>query len=108
MRFRFLDRQHELELLTDLWNSKAAEFLILYGRRRVGKTALLTEWIQRTSQSSLYWVASPTSSALQLRSFSQAIYNFANPSAAAPDTFTYATWEQAFQQIANLAERERF
>ena len=107
MRFRFLDRHHELALLNDLWNSKNAEFLILYGRRRVGKTALLAEWIQRTSQRSLYWVASPTSSALQLRSFSQAIYNFANPSSAAPDTFTYATWEQAFQQIANLADKER-
>ena len=103
MKFRFLDRQRELDLINNLWNSKNAEFLILYGRRRVGKTALLTEWIQRTSRRSLYWVASPTSSALQLRSFSQAIYNFANPNVPAPDAFTYATWEQAFQQVANLA-----
>ena len=107
MKFRFLDRQRELDLINNLWNSKNAEFLILYGRRRVGKTALLTEWIQRTSRRSLYWVASPTSSALQLRSFSQAIYNFSNSNAHAPDTFTYATWEQAFQQVANLAEEKR-
>lgn len=107
MKFKFLGRQQELDLLSNLWDSKNAEFLILYGRRRIGKTALLTEWMQRTSKRSLYWVASPTSSALQLRSFSQAIYNFANPNAPAPDTFTYASWEQAFQQVGNLAEKER-
>lgn len=107
MKFKFLDRRRELDLLSNLWNSKNAEFLILYGRRRIGKTALLTEWMQRTSKRSLYWVASPTSSALQLRSFSQAIYNFANPNAPAPDTFTYASWEQAFQQVGTLTEKER-
>jgi len=107
MKFKFLDRKRELELLDRLWNSSHAEFLILYGRRRVGKTALLSEWIQRSSQRVLYWVASPNSAATQLRSFSQAIYNFSDPGALAPDTFTYATWEQAFRQVATLAEKER-
>ena len=107
MKFKFLDRKRELELLDQLWNSSHAEFLILYGRRRVGKTALLSEWIQRSLQRVLYWVASPNSAATQLRSFSQAIYNFSNPGALAPDTFTYATWEQAFRQVASLAEKER-
>jgi len=107
MKFKFLDRKRELELLDRLWNSSHAEFLILYGRRRVGKTALLSEWIQRSSQRVLYWVASPNSAATQLRSFSQAIYNFSDPGALAPDTFTYATWEQAFRQVATLTEKER-
>jgi hypothetical protein len=107
VKFKFLDRQRELELLDRLWNSSHAEFLILYGRRRIGKTALLIEWIRRRSQRTLYWVASPTSAAAQLRSFSQAVYNFSSPEAPAPDTFTYATWEQAFQQVAALAEKER-
>jgi AAA+ ATPase superfamily predicted ATPase len=107
MKFKFLDRERELELLDQLWHSPHAEFLILYGRRRVGKTALLSEWIQRFSPHALYWVASPTSAATMLRSFSQAIYNFSNPGAPAPATFTYATWEQAFSQVASLAERER-
>ncbi|MFZ1043641.1 MAG: ATP-binding protein [Anaerolineales bacterium] len=107
MKFRFLGRQSELDLLDNLWNSERAEFLILYGRRRVGKTALLTEWMRRMPKRSLYWVASPNSSTAQLRSFSQAIYNFANPNSPAPDTFTYASWEQVFQQVGTLAEKER-
>lgn len=107
MKFKFLDRKRELELLDRLWDSSHAEFLILYGRRRIGKTALLIEWIHRTSHRTLYWIASPTSAAVQLRSFSQAVYNFSTPEAPAPDTFTYVTWEQAFRQVAALAKRER-
>lgn len=107
MKFEFFGRQSELELLDQLWSSTKEEFLILYGRRRVGKTALLTEWIRRTGNRALYWVASPTSSVAQLRSFSHAIFNFANPDAPAPNDFSYVTWEQAFQQAAQLAKDKR-
>ncbi|MFZ1041862.1 MAG: ATP-binding protein [Anaerolineales bacterium] len=107
MKFKFLDRDPELELLDRLWDSESAEFLVLYGRRRIGKTALLIEWMLRSSRRALYWVASPTSNTLQLQSFSKAIYNFSHLDARAPDTFTYATWEQAFQEIGALSKNER-
>jgi AAA+ ATPase superfamily predicted ATPase len=103
----FFGREGELEELDRLWTSSKAQFLILYGRRRVGKTALLAEWIRRSGNRALYWVASPTSTVAQLRSLSQAIYNFENPGLSAPDGFTYVNWEQAFQQIARLARNER-
>jgi len=107
MPHKFFGRARELEEMNRLWASSKEEFLILYGRRRVGKTALLTEWIRRTGNRALYWVASPTSAAAQLRSFSQSIYNFENPGLPAPNGFTYTNWEQAFQQIARLAKDER-
>jgi uncharacterized protein len=107
MATEFFGRQQELEELDRLWGSFKAEFLILYGRRRVGKTALLAEWIQRTGNRALYWVASPTSATAQLRSFSQSVYNFENPGSFAPDGFTYASWEQAFREIARLAKDQR-
>ncbi|MBT6814307.1 MAG: ATP-binding protein [Anaerolineae bacterium] len=107
MRFDFLDRRRELQQIEKLWDSPHAEFLVLYGRRRVGKTALLVEWIGHSKQRALYWVATHTSSANQLRSFSQAVYNFANPDTTAPEKFSYINWQQAFQQVASLAEKER-
>ncbi|CAG0965887.1 MAG: ATP-binding protein [Chloroflexi bacterium] len=107
MAFKFHGRESELEMLDRLWASRKEEFLVLYGRRRVGKTALLAEWIRRTGNRAHYWVASPTSAAAQLRSFSQSVYNFANPASPAPEGFTYAGWEQAFQQVARLAGDER-
>jgi AAA+ ATPase superfamily predicted ATPase len=107
MQHGFFGRGRELEELNRRWESPKEEFLILYGRRRVGKTALLAEWIRRTRNRALYWVASPTSAAGQLRSFSQSIYNFENSGSPAPDGFTYANWEQAFREIARLAKDER-
>jgi uncharacterized protein len=108
----FLGRQRELALLNELGTTPEATLLILYGRRRVGKTRLLRQWIQQARQEgrrALYWVAEPSSSQSQLRSFSQAIYNFAPGVAGAgvaPAEFSYATWEQAWLQVAALAQHE--
>ncbi|MCI0393776.1 MAG: ATP-binding protein [Chloroflexi bacterium] len=103
----FHGREAELKLLEKLWRSSKAALLILYGRRRVGKTRLLTHWIERHADRAIYWVAEPTSALDQLRSFSQALYNFKNPEAPAPLDFTYANWEQALQQAGALAKHER-
>ena len=107
MKFSFIGREQELHLLDQLWEAPGAQFLVLYGRRRIGKTALLSEWIERSGHRVVYWVATPSSALAQLRSFSQAIYNAANPDAPAPDDFTYTTWEQAWRQVAILAKTER-
>ena len=72
-RADFVGRSRELEVLDSLWASPKAMLLILYGRRRVGKTRLLTHWLRRYPGQGLYWVAEPTSSLSQLRSFSQEI-----------------------------------
>ncbi len=117
MKPSFVGRETELQLLDRLWARPDATLLILYGRRRVGKTRLLTYWLRqsdagKTGQEQpirrvLYWVAEPSSARDQLRSFSQAVYNFANPQAPAPEDFTYANWQQAWQQVAALAQVER-
>lgn len=103
----FVGRAQELALLDRLWQRNQATMLILYGRRRVGKTRLLTRWIQQAGKRALYWVAEPSSALDQLRSFSQAIFDFAYPQTPAPPEFTYANWQQAWQQMAALAQQER-
>jgi uncharacterized protein len=103
----FKGRGEELKLLDDLWQSTNAALLILYGRRRVGKTRLLTHWMGQHNKQAVYWVAEPTSALDQLRSFSQTLYNFANPETPAPLEFTYANWEQALHQAAALTNGHR-
>ena len=107
MGTRFKGRKAELDLLDRLWNSSKATLLILYGRRRVGKTRLLTHWLKQDERYGLYWVAEPTSALDQLRSFSQAIANFRDPNTPPPAMFTYASWEQAFRELAQLAQEEQ-
>jgi AAA+ ATPase superfamily predicted ATPase len=105
-RSPFIARERELNLLQNQWQSPQARLMILYGRRRVGKTRLVTHWLEQSGVRALYWVGAPTSPRDQLASFSQALYNFEGPGTA-PDNFTYASWEQAFQQIARLAREQR-
>jgi uncharacterized protein len=107
MKHNFLGREHELNTLDRLWQSQHAELLILNGRRRVGKTALLIEWVRRVQPRILYWSAYSTSPATLLRSFSQSVQHFAHPGQPVPDCFTYPSWEKAFHEIASLAEDER-
>jgi uncharacterized protein len=102
----FIGREREMAILDRLWQSEQAELMILYGRRRVGKTRLITNWMQTSGVSAIYWVAAPTSSLDQLRSFSQALFHF-DTGQAAPDTFTYANWQQAFSQLGRVAQQKR-
>jgi AAA+ ATPase superfamily predicted ATPase len=103
----FVGRSRELEILDNLWHSSKAMLLILYGRRRVGKTRLLTHWLQQYPGAALYWVAEPTSSLAQLRSFSQALMNFMDPEIDVPPDFTFSTWELALRQLAKHAQGKR-
>lgn len=101
----FVDREMELKILDDLYQRKGAQFLILYGRRRIGKTRLLTHWLSRfekrhpsseQTETSLYWMATQTSATNQLRAFSQALLAFINPGTQVEPTFSFASWEAAF------------
>ncbi len=106
-RAAFVGRSRELEVLDHLWGSNKATLLILYGRRRVGKTRLLTHWLQQNPDRGLYWVAEPSSALSQLRSFSQALMSFIDPEVEIPVDFTFASWELAFRQLALYAQNRR-
>jgi uncharacterized protein len=103
----FVGREREIAILQSEWESTQAKMLILYGRRRVGKTRLVTHWINSTTPRALYWVAQPTSSIDQLRSFSQTLFGFESNSPV-PEDFFYGSWAQAFEQAARMAKHERF
>lgn len=65
----FKGRKKELELLEDLYDSKHFEFLVLYGRRRVGKTELLKEFTK--NKKPLFFSAQEKNDSLNLLDFSK-------------------------------------
>ena len=73
----FIGRKRELEQLQEEWSEKKAALLILYGRRRIGKTRLLTHTDGDIWRPCSLLGGQSNSSVDQLRSFSQALYNFA-------------------------------
>jgi AAA+ ATPase superfamily predicted ATPase len=50
---RIFGREAEIKVLDTLWTSPEAEFLAIYGRRRVGKTYLIREYF--TKKKCLYF-----------------------------------------------------
>ncbi|HIR27664.1 MAG TPA: AAA family ATPase, partial [Candidatus Choladousia intestinigallinarum] len=40
----FVGREYELDTLNKLYSSNRFEFAVIYGRRRIGKTALINEF----------------------------------------------------------------
>ncbi len=103
----FVSREMELALLDNLYQRAGAQFLILYGRRRIGKTALVTQWGGGVQTPYLYWMASQTSATNQLRNFSQTLFQFLNPETAVTPTFSYPSWDAAFAEVARLAAAQR-
>lgn len=106
----FIGRKRELAELSRLNKRAGAQFLILYGRRRIGKTHLIRHWLETAEPQPkhLYWMATQTSTTRQLRDFSQTLLRFTNPGGDVPADFSYQTWELAFAQVAQLAQTERF
>ena len=68
---RFLNRTNEMTRLTNLAKQGSGGLAIVWGRRRVGKTRLLLEWVAK--QTGLYTVADQSAADVQRRYFSEAL-----------------------------------
>jgi AAA+ ATPase superfamily predicted ATPase len=66
----FIDRREELQRLERSAAARDGGLVVLWGRRRVGKTRLLVEWCR---QGGVYWVADTSAAPLQLRSFAETV-----------------------------------
>ena len=53
----FINREKEFAELNHMAAQPGAQFVMVYGRRRVGKTTLLTTWAARSGLPTFYWVA---------------------------------------------------
>jgi AAA+ ATPase superfamily predicted ATPase len=71
---KFINRKRELDVLEERYASNRAEFVVIYGRRRVGKTALILEFLR--NKDGIYLLARETSALENLRRFSQKLAEF--------------------------------
>jgi AAA+ ATPase superfamily predicted ATPase len=105
-KMRFVGRQRELQTLESFYQSPEAGLLILYGRRRIGKTSLITHYLEAKNEiPNFYWVATTHSESFQLRDFSRAIMRH-DPRMSGPPTedFTFPSWEAALNHLADVVE----
>ena len=65
---KFVNRTKELETLEKQYKSNASSLVIVYGRRRVGKTSLINEFLKRHNDT-LYFLATEESETQNLNAF---------------------------------------
>ncbi len=106
----FAGRYQEQRLLAEFYEDgwhRGAGFLILYGRKGVGKTRLLQQLLQEQSIADyFYWQAPLGDAATQLRDFSQALLRY-DPKRGAPSApdFSFYNWREALDYMAQIVER---
>lgn len=91
---RFVDRKQELAFLDQLKTYPNGQMVLLYGRRRVGKTVLLRHWAEQSGLRHIYWAAEKEPPILQRRKFFAQCFGGAAPNAH------FETWADCFAAVA--------
>ncbi len=96
----FLDRERELAALEERWASDRSEFLVVWGRRRVGKTALLRRFAQ--GKRALFLTGDSQREEVLLARFSRLCAR-----ALKTPGLGFADWDGFLEFVASAAREER-
>ena len=91
----FIDREKELAVFESKYRENRSQFIILWGKRRVGKTELIKRFI--SDKPHVYFLSASTSEMEQLSRFSAVIGRFFEEPLLQTRGFT--SWEESFQYI---------
>ena len=72
----FVNRNQEISILQKRYKSNKAELLVLYGRRRVGKSELIEHFLSGTDIYGLRLLAREESKKFQLQRFTEKLAEF--------------------------------
>ncbi|MBA7658738.1 hypothetical protein ES703_66697 [subsurface metagenome] len=89
----FVNRTEELGYLEKLYKEKNARLLIIYGRRRIGKTELLRQFSK--DKKHLFFSSDLSSEQEQLRQFTEKIYQVTGESFL--QTQSFSSWEASLR-----------
>ena len=96
---KFINRKSELKALDKEYKREGSSFVVIYGRRRVGKTTLIKEFIK--DKKAIYFLAELQNEITQLEKFKNIIIeNFHNIS-----SIEINTWDLFFDYLAKKSDK---
>ena len=98
----FIGRERELASLNKLYKSDKFEFVVLYGRRRVGKTALINHFID--GKPAIYFMGVESNAKQNLENFSKSIMEYVS---GYDGDMSFLSFQAALEMVFRLAEKER-
>jgi hypothetical protein len=97
----FINRESELSFLEEKWDEPKAQLIVLWGRRRVGKTELVKQFIK--TKPHVYFLSESTNDADQLRRFSYSIGQFFKEPLL--ETRGFSNWEEGFRYVKDKNQK---
>lgn len=99
---KFVDRKEELKLLDTEFSRKEASFVVIYGRRRVGKSALIREFCR--DKRTLFFLATEENEQQNRMAFQRDLAAFSGNELLSEASFS--GWEPLFSVLAGCAEKK--
>jgi len=103
---KFVNREKELSLLEEEWKKEGGRLIVLYGRRRIGKTRLLTEFIKNKEDRGIFYIAEDSSRQVQINGLKDRIAEFLNDSLLR--SLEIKEWSQLFEYLAKNMPDQRY
>lgn len=98
----FVGREKELNILNNQFRSDKFEFTVIYGRRRVGKTAIINEFIK--NKKAIYFTGVESNAKQNLQNLSQSILSFEQ---GMPIESEFSSFQTALDFVFQKSLRER-
>lgn len=98
----FIGRHKELETLEKLYNKNSFEFMVIYGRRRVGKTTLINEFIK--DKKAIFYPGIDSNEKQNLELFSNSIMSVLS---GMETNTVFKDFSDAFNYIYEMSQNER-
>lgn len=99
----FIGREREVAALDRLYESNKFEFAVIYGRRRVGKTALINHFID--NKEAIYFMGVESNEKQNLENFSKSIIEYSSGIEAET---SFLSFQAALEYVFKLDEKKRF
>ena len=94
----FIGREAELSFLQDKYDERRGQLVVLYGRRRVGKTETLREFCK--GKPHIFYSCTQSTDKVQLLKFSKQMFKENIP--AKKYISEFSDWESAFRSVVDL------
>ncbi len=100
---KFVDRERERKFLQKEYEKRESSFVVIYGRRRIGKTALLTDFIK--DKDALFFLATEESENENRNAFSKSVAEYIDDDLLA--NAKVSEWDVIFSRIVKYKPEKR-
>ena len=97
---KFVDREEEMKYLNSEYNKKESSLVVLYGRRRIGKTSLIKEFGK--DKEMIYFLATEESETQNMKQLSTMVFEQMNLSSVVAND-----WDSIFKLLVNVKTKHK-